>query len=92
MSSISSGSAPTGPEVNNSIAECAAVVCTALEEQTILNAVLGAAFLSDAVDGDVASYNGGSSTVDAGDGSTANAQLNINADAVWAISFSVKMP
>jgi len=79
-------------QVDNSVAECAAPACTVLEEQAIFTSVIGVAFLSDAPDGDVASYNGGSSSVDAGDGNVANATLNINADAVWAISFSVKMP
>jgi hypothetical protein len=44
------------------------------------------------VDGDVASYTGAGTTIDAGDGNVANAQLNINSDSVWAILFSVKMP
>ena len=78
-------------QVDNSVAECAAAVCTAAEELTIFTAVDGAAFLSDAVDGDVASYTGASSSVDAGDSNVANLQLDINADAVWAILFSVKM-
>ena len=51
----------------------------------------GAATLSDAVDGDIASYTVASSSVDAGNGNVANPQLNINADAVWTMSFSVKM-
>jgi hypothetical protein len=37
------------------------------------------------------SYTGGT-TIDAGDGTVGNAQLNINGDSVWAILFSVKMP
>jgi len=52
--------------------------------------VNGAAFLSDAVDGDVASFTG--STIDAGNQNVANLQLDINANAVWAILFSAKMP
>ncbi|MCH8336114.1 MAG: hypothetical protein IIC61_09525, partial [Proteobacteria bacterium] len=58
----------------------------------IFTAVNGAAFLSDAVDGDAASYTGASLSVDAGNGNVGNLQLDINADAVWAILFSVKMP
>ncbi len=47
--------------------------------------------LSDAVDlGDVASNTG--VNIDAGDENVANGRLDINADAVWAILFSVKMP
>ena len=79
-------------QVDNSVAECALTVCTAAEELAIFTAVNGAAFLSDAMDGDVASYTGASLSVDAGDGNVANLQLDINADAVWAILFSVKMP
>jgi len=79
-------------QVDNSVAECAVAACTAAEEQAIFAAVDGAAFLSDAVAGDVASYTGASSSVDAGDGNVANLQLDINADAVWAVLFSVKLP
>ena len=78
--------------MDNSVAECALAVCTAAEEQAIFAAVDGAVFLTDAVDGDVASYTGASSSLDAGDSNVANLQLDINADAIWAISFSLKMP
>jgi len=56
-----------------------------------LQRVDGAANSSNAVDGDVASYTGVGSTVDAGDENVANQQLNINADAAWATLFTVKM-
>jgi CSLREA domain-containing protein len=79
-------------QIDNSLAECAAAVCTPAEEQAIFSAVDGAAVLTDAVDGDIASYTGASSGVDAGDGNVGNLQLDINANAVWAILFSVKMP
>ncbi len=80
-------------QVDNSVAACAAAVCTAAEELAIFTAVDGAAFASDAVDGDVASYTAASSSVDAGDENVANLQrVDINAEAVWAIMFSVKMP
>ncbi len=59
---------------------------------TIFTAADGAAVLTDAVDGDVASYTGASTSVDAGNENVANLQLDINADAVWALLFSVKMP
>jgi hypothetical protein len=78
-------------QVDNSVSECAAATCTPAEEQTIFSAIDGTPFLNDAVDGDVASFTAGT-TIDAGDGNTANAQLNINGDTVWAILFSVKMP
>jgi hypothetical protein len=78
-------------KVDNTIGECASLSCTPAEEQTIFNAVNGAATLSDAEDGDVASYTGAGSTVDAGNENAGNLQLNINADAVWAMLFTVKM-
>ena len=77
-------------QVDNSVAECALAVCTAAEELAIFTAVDGAAFLTDAIDGDVACITG--STLDAGDQNVANQQLDINTDAVWAILFSLKMP
>ncbi len=77
-------------QVDNSVGECALAACTAAEEQTIFTTVDGAAFLSDAVDGDVASITG--STMDVGNQNAANAQFDIAADKVWAILFSVKMP
>ena len=82
----------TSIQVDNSVAECAAVACTAVEEQAIFNTVSLAAVLSDAVDGDVASYTAAGTVIDAGDANAANAQLNINGDSVWAILFSAKMP
>ena len=78
-------------QVDNSVGECAQIVCTAVEESAIFTAVIGAATLSDAVDGDIASYTGAGSTVDAGNGNLGNLQLNISADAVWAMLFTVKM-
>lgn len=78
-------------KVDNSVGECASLICTPAEEQTIFNAVNGAAVLSDAVDGDVASYTGAGSALDAGNENAANLQLDINAGAVWAMLFTVKM-
>ena len=78
-------------QVDNSVAECAAAICTLPEEQSIFTAVDGAALLSDSADGDVASYTGGSLSVDVGDRNVANAPLNTGADSVWAIMFSVRM-
>ena len=78
-------------QVDNSVGKCASITCTPAEELTIFNAVNGATILSDAVDGDVASYTGASSSVDAGDENVANQQLNISANAVWAMLFTVKM-
>ncbi len=78
-------------QVDNSVSECAAATCIPAEEQTIFSAIDATPFLNDAVDGDVASFTAGT-TIDAGDGNAANAQLNINGDTVWAILFSVEMP
>lgn len=78
-------------QVDNSVAECALAVCTAAEEQAIFTAVNAAGFMSDAVDGDVASYSGASSSVDAGNGNVANLRLDILTDKVWALLFSVRM-
>ena len=79
-------------QVDNSVAECAAAVCILAEEQAIFAAVDAAPILTDTPDGDVVSYSGGSTTIDAGDASAANAQLDISNDAVWAILFSARMP
>ena len=79
-------------QVDNTVAECALAVCTAAEELVIFTVVDGAAVLSDAVDGDVVSYTGAGLSVDAGNENVANLQLDINATAVWALLFSVKMP
>ena len=76
--------------MDNSVADCALAVCTAAEELAIFTAVNGAGFLTDAVDGDVASITGG--TLDAGNQNVANLQLDIDANKVRAILFSVKMP
>jgi len=77
-------------QVDNSVAECTATPCTAGEELAIFTAVDGAPFLTDALGDDVVSY--AAPFVDAGDGNAGNLQLDINADAVWAMLFSVKMP
>ena len=78
-------------QVDNSVSECAVAACTPAEEQTIFSAIDLTPFLTDAPDLDVASYTAVGTTIDAGDGNAANAQLNINGDSVWAILFSVKM-
>jgi len=77
-------------QVDNSVVECALAVCTPAEEQTIFTAVNGATVLTDALGDDVVSYS--APNLDAGDGNVGNLQLNVNADAVWALLFSVKMP
>ena len=77
--------------IDNSAAACAAAACTPVEEAAILAAVSGTGSLTDAVDGDVASYTAGTATVDLGDQNTANAQLDISANRVLAVVFSVRM-
>ena len=83
---------PGSGQVDNSVGQCAAATCTVAEELTIFTAVDGTAFQTDATGDDVASYTGGSLSVDAGNQNVANPQLDINANAVWAVMFSVKMP
>ena len=83
---------PGTTQVDNSVAQCAAVSCSAADELAIFTAVDGTAFQTDATGDDVASYTGGSLSVDAGNQNVANPQLDINANAVWAVMFSVKMP
>ena len=79
-------------QVDNSLAQCAAATCTDAEELAIFTAADGGTFLTDTPDGDVASYTAASTRIDAGDANAANQQLDINANAVWAILFSVRMP
>jgi uncharacterized repeat protein (TIGR01451 family) len=78
-------------KMDNSIANCAADTCTEAEESSIFNAVDAAVASTDAVDGDEVSYSSGSRTIDVGNESAANAQLDIAANRVWAILFTVKM-
>ncbi len=72
-------------QIDNSVVECAATVCTPTEELAIFTSVDGAAVLTDGVDGDAGSYTGASLAIDAGNEYVGNPQLDINADAVWAI-------
>ncbi len=76
-------------KVNNTTNECAAASCTAGEEATIFSDVDAVAASTDAVDGDVVSITG--TTIDAGNQNVANGVLNIAADKVWALLFTVEM-
>ena len=76
-------------KVDNSVTECAAIGCTAAEEDSIFASVDGQAAKTDAVDSDVVSYT--ATTIDIGNQNQANAQLDIAADMVWAIQFTVEM-
>ena len=52
----------------------------------------GTALDDSQVDGDVGSYDVGTTTLDWGDGNVAtNGTLNVAADAVWAVVFTVTM-
>ena len=62
---------------DNSVVACVAVVCTLAEESAIVAAAIGGTPGSDAVDADPVAYAAGSRTVDAGDSSSANQQLDI---------------
>jgi uncharacterized repeat protein (TIGR01451 family) len=78
--------------VDNSVANCAATVCTPGEEDNLYSVIEPKAPLTDAVDGDVASYSAGTQTIDAGNDSQANFQLNIAGARVWAMAFRVTVP
>ena len=75
--------------VDNSVANCAAAVCIAGEEAAIYAAVAAAAANSDGVDADTSSFAG--VTVDAGDQSVANGTLNVAANTVLAVVFTVQV-
>ena len=77
--------------VDNSLANCAAGNCTALEEEAIFEAVVGQATGTDEIDADVVSYTAGSRAIDAGDGAVGNAQLDVAANSVWALLFTVEV-
>jgi titin len=64
-------------------------VATGATVGAIYAAVNAASPLTDGVDGDVASVSG--STIDVGNQNAANGQLDIAADRVWALLFTVRM-
>lgn len=77
--------------VDNSVANCAADPCSNAEEAAIYAAAIGAAAATDAIDApDTASFNGGN-TVDVGNASVANGQLDAAANAVLAVVFTVQV-
>lgn len=76
-------------KVDNSVASCAAQSCTAIEESAIFTAANSVLASTDAVDGDIVSITG--TTIDAGNQNVSNAQLDIAANRVWALLFTVKM-
>jgi hypothetical protein len=76
-------------EYDNSVANCAAATCTMAEEAAIFAAADSGTVGTDAVDGDVVSFTG--VTVDIGNSSVANTQLDIAAGKVWAVLFTMRM-
>jgi len=78
-------------KIDDSVANCAAASCTALEEAAIYTAVNASSALTDAVDADTATYTAGTKTVDAGNQNAANGQLNAAANKVLALLFTVQV-
>ncbi len=72
-----------------SITSCAAATCTALEEAAIFAAADSGAVRTDAVDSDVVSFTG--VTLDVGNQSAANTELDISGGKVWAVVFTIRM-
>jgi hypothetical protein len=78
-------------QIDNSATECATNICTATEESNIFTAVNATSFITDSINGDGARFNG-TNTIDAGDDTVpGNGTININANSVWALLFSVTL-
>ncbi len=78
--------------VDNSVGDCALAVCDTTEEAAIYAAA--SAVLptnSDGVDADTSSYDGPTTTVDAGDENVLNGTLNAAANSVLAVVFTVQV-
>jgi len=75
---------------DDTVSACATVSCNGAEELSIFTSVDAQTAGTDAVDGDTVSYTGGD-TVDAGDASQTNLQLDIPANSVYAILFLVEV-
>ncbi len=75
--------------VDNSVANCAAAACLPAEEAAIYASAIAVAANSDGVDADTSSFAG--VTVDAGDQSVANGTLNVAANTVLAVVFTVQV-
>ncbi len=76
-------------QVDNSLSECTNNACTPTEEDTIFTSVSGAGFKTDATDSDGVRYDG-VDTIDVGDQNAAgNGTVDVNANSVWALLFSV---
>ena len=79
-------------QIDNTVSECANNTCTAAEEAAIFAAIDDNAYLTDSANGDRARYDSGSTTIDAGAGNVpGNGIVNVNANSVWALLFSVTL-
>ncbi len=85
------GYQPGTIRVDTSLAACAADACTPAEEAAIFASVSATSALTDAEDGDVARYEAGTTTIDVGDQNASNAQLDVPANRVVAVLFSVRL-
>jgi uncharacterized repeat protein (TIGR01451 family) len=71
---------------------CALPTCTAGEEKTIFDTINGLGALTNGPGDDAVSYTVATTTIDAGDGSeTTNTQVDVAADTIWAMVFTVTM-
>ena len=75
-------------KMDNTLGECAANTCTAAEEYLIFLAVNDNTASSKGTDLDGVRYDD-VNTVEAGEGTTNNGQVDINGNSVWALLFSV---
>lgn len=82
---------PGTMRVDNALAACAAPACTGVEEAAILASVVGTIPLTDAVDVDEASFDVPTNTVHVGDGTVANGTVNIAANSVSSLVFTVRI-
>jgi hypothetical protein len=73
--------------IDNSVANCAAAACTPAEEAAVYAAAAAAGASTDGLDADTASFAG--VTVDAGNQTVANGQLDAAANTVLALVFTV---
>ena len=80
----------TSIRVDNSQANCAADPCTVGEVAAIYAAAAAAGANTDGVDGDTSSYNG-VDTINAGNNAVANGQLDMAANSVLAVVFTVQV-
>jgi len=77
--------------IDTTTANCAGGNCTGAEEAAIYSAVDAVPASTDAVDGDLASFDGPTTTIDAGDENAGNAQLDVPANSVAAMLIRVRV-